>query len=90
MEVELTNTGRRTCSPWATYTGTPKENRQISTFHSTGGALRLSFVVNIALIYRVIIRIRVRVSVRVNSNLIMVAFYNMLPRPVGRLLGDRL
>jgi len=36
-----TNTDRRTFSLWATNMG--KNNRQISTFHSTGGAL--SFVV---------------------------------------------
>ena len=35
-----TNTGRRTFSPWATNTG--KNNRRISTFHSTGGAFCLS------------------------------------------------
>ena len=39
LEV-ATNTGRRTFSPWATNTG--KNNRRISTFHSTGGALCLS------------------------------------------------
>ena len=59
-----TNMGRRICGgqaicgPWATDTGRPKENRQISTFYSTGGALCLSFIVNTVLIYRV------RVSVR--------------------------
>jgi len=62
-----TNTGRRTFSPWATNTG--KNNRRISTFHSTGGALCLSlcrsFFVNTVHIYRVSVRVRVRVSVRV-------------------------
>ena len=96
------NTDRCTCSPWATDTGRPKQNRQISTFHSTDGALCLCSV----LIYRVSIRTRVRVRVRVNvsitvrvrvtvsvrvkvsimwqNTIIMVAFYNMLPRPEGR------
>jgi len=59
-----TNTDRRTFSLWATNMG--KNNRQISTFHSTGGALCLSlcrsFFVNIVHIYRVSIRFRVRVS----------------------------
>jgi len=41
MDKEVaTNTGRRTFSPWATNTG--KNNRQISTFHSTGSASCLS------------------------------------------------
>jgi len=35
-----TDTGRSNFSPWATNTG--KNNRRISTFHSTGGALCLS------------------------------------------------
>jgi len=65
LEV-ATNTGRRTFSLWAT--NTSKNNRQISTFHTTGGAL--SFIVrfifvNIVHIYRVSIRVRVRVRVSV-------------------------
>jgi len=43
----------------------PKENRRISTVHSTGGALCLSFIVNIVLIYRVWLRVRVSIRVRV-------------------------
>jgi len=39
MEVAM-NTGKRTFSLWATNTG--KNNRWISTFHSTGGTLCLS------------------------------------------------
>jgi len=39
MEV-ATNTGRCTFSPWAM--NTDKNNRRISTFHSTGGTLCLS------------------------------------------------
>jgi len=42
------------------------ENRRISTSHSTGGTLCLSFIVNIALIYRVSIRVRVSVRVKVS------------------------
>ena len=57
---------RRTFSPWATNTN--KNNRQISTFHSTGGAL--SFIVpfifvNTVHIYRVSIRVRVRLLVSI-------------------------
>jgi len=61
LEV-ATNTGRCTFSLLATNTG--KNNRRISTFHSTGGTLCLSlcrsFFVNIVHIYRV--RVRVKVS----------------------------
>jgi len=65
-----TNTGRRTFSPWALKTG--KNNGQISTFHSTDGAL--SFIVpfifvNIVHIYTVSIRVRVRIRVRVSVRL---------------------
>jgi len=61
------NTGRRTFNPWATNTG--KNNRQISTFHLTGGALCLivPFIsVNIVHIYRVSIRVRVSVRLKVS------------------------
>jgi len=60
---------KHTFSPWATNTG--KNNRQISTLHSTGGAWCLSlchsFFVNIVHIYKVSIRVRVRVRVKVSS-----------------------
>ena len=68
MEV-ATNMGRCTFSPWAT--NTDKNNRWISTFHSTGGALCLSlchsFFVNTVHIYRISIRVRDRVRVKVSS-----------------------
>jgi len=57
LEV-ATNMGKRTFSPWATNTG--KNNRQISTYHSTGGALSFTvpfIFVNIVHIYRVSIRL---------------------------------
>ena len=89
MEV-ATNMGRRTFSPWAT--NTDKNNRWIYTFHSTGGALCLSlcrsFFVNTVHIYRISIRVRDRARVKVSSTwqntIILVAFYIMLARPVGR------
>jgi len=66
LKEVATNMGRRTFSPWSTNTG--KNNRRISTFHSTGGALCLSlcrsFFVNIVHIYRVSTRVRVTVRVR--------------------------
>jgi len=67
----VTNTGRCNYSPWVTDTGRPKENRWISLFHSTGGALCLSFIVNIVLIYRVRawVRVSIRVSVRVKVSI---------------------
>jgi len=101
------NTGRRTFSPQATNTG--KNNRRISTFHSSGGALCLSLCRSFLwILYTFImlalglglglglvrLRIRVRVRVRVSAKLkvsitwqnkiIMVAFYIMLARPMGR------
>ena len=67
LKEVATKMGRCTFSPWAMNTG--KNNRRISTFHSTGGALCLSlcrsFFVNIVHIYRVSIRVRVSVRVRV-------------------------
>jgi len=56
------NMGICTCSPWATDTGTPKENRWISTFHSTGSTLCLSLIANVVLIYRVSIRRKVKLE----------------------------
>jgi len=66
-----TNMGRPTCSQCSRDMGRPKENRQISTFRLTGGALCLSFIVTIVVIYRVrarvsVIRVRVRVRVKVS------------------------
>jgi len=52
-----TNKGRRNFSPWAGLTNTGKNNRRISTFHSTGGALSFIgpfiFFVNIIHIYSI-------------------------------------
>jgi len=68
-----TNMGRRICGDqaicgqWATDTGRPKENRQISTFYST-------FIVNTVLIYRV--RVSVRLVLRDKHR------YNGRRRPV--------
>ena len=60
------STVRRTFSPWAT--NTDKNNRWISKFHSTGGALCLSlcrsFFVNIVHIYRVSIMVRFGLELR--------------------------
>jgi len=56
-----------TSSPLAKNTG--KNSRQISTFHSTGGALSfmVPFIfVNIVHIYRVSIRVRVSVRLKVS------------------------
>ena len=55
---------RRTCSLWATDMGRPKEKRQISTLHSTGGTFCLSSIVNILFIYSVSVRFRFSIRVR--------------------------
>jgi len=48
-----------------------KQNRWISTFHSTGGTLSFLFIVNIVLIYRARVRaVRVRVSVSIKVSII--------------------
>ena len=60
------NMGRRTCRPRATDMSKPKENRWISTFHSTGGPSCLSFIVNVVLIYRVWVSVRASVRVKVS------------------------
>jgi len=81
------STVRRTFSPWAT--NTDENNRWISKFHSTGGALCpslcRSFFVNIVHIYRVSIRVRFGLELRlVVRDKTPAAFYIMLARPVGR------
>jgi len=75
--------GKRTCSLWATDTGRLKENRQISTctFHSTGGALCLSFIVNIVLIYRVSIQVKVRVRVCKGLTVLVYFYFPLSLRP---------
>ena len=46
-----------------------KQNRQISTFHSTGGALSFLFIVNIVLIYSIKVRVSIRVCVSGNISI---------------------
>jgi len=59
-----------------------------STGRPSGWALAHILVLNIVHIYRVSIRVRVRVRLKVSitgqNTIIMVAFYIMLARPVGR------